>query len=322
MLGEAPYPWFGDVWDRFGQSLAQSRLGHAVLIVGPAGVGKLALAESASRALLCRERGLGRVSAPCGVCDACVQVERGSHPDLHRVEADDKTGVIGVGAVREICAQLLMTSQMAGYRVGLFPNVERCSVSAANSLLKTLEEPPPNVFMVLVSARPGRLPATIRSRCQVWRCPAPAPTQAAQWLREQGVQDADAALDRAGGAPLMALQVSGDPLSASLDAVLAATLTGQVSVAQAAKQLEPYGSEAVLSGVLMSIDTVLASGADHLASGLQIACFGGSRSARQLYAWRDAVLREFVRDRTGLNELATLERVLAAGRGEAPAAVT
>ncbi len=313
------YPWLDTVWEQFRVSKQQGRLGHAVLIVGPEGVGKRALAESVTRALLCRHD--DQQQRPCGQCPACVQVEQGSHPDVHRVEADEKTGSIGIASVRDTCAQLLMTSQMAGYRIGLFPDIERCSVSAANSLLKTLEEPPPGVFMMLISSRPGRLPATIRSRCQLWRCASPHPTQAVPWLASQGVADPESALALAGGAPLRALKADVGEVLSELDATLQAVMTGQQSIARAARLLEPHGSEAVLAPLLGLIDRAITTGMTAGPSGLQFACFGVTRTARQLYAWRDTVLREIVRDSTGLNELATLERALAAGRQEAPAAV-
>lgn len=322
MLSAPPFPWHGGVFSRFGDALSQGRLGHAVLLTGPPGVGKSALANAMVSALLCRERTNGAHSVfPCGVCDACVQCAEGHHPDVHPVESDEKTGSIGVTSVRDVCAQLHLTSQMTGYRIGVFADVDRCTVNAANSLLKTLEEPPAGVFMLLLSARPGRLPATILSRCQVWRCALPDAVQASNWLRDQGVEDPEAALERSGGAPLIALSGAAGELEARLQETLQALLAGQLSVVQAARRMEPDGAEATLAGCVRLLDQVLADGAHTFSSGLQIACFGVHRSARQLFAWRDVAVTEFARDRTGLNELATLERVFAAGRGEAPAAI-
>ncbi|MEM6988000.1 MAG: hypothetical protein AAF499_15855, partial [Pseudomonadota bacterium] len=81
-------------------------------------------------------------------------------------------------------------------------------------------------------------------------------------------------------------------------------------------------ADAVLAACIGAIDRVVTDQVQAVSGGLQIACFGVEKSARQLFAWRDVAVREFARNRTGLNELATLERVLAAGCGDAPAAVT
>jgi DNA polymerase-3 subunit delta' len=82
------------------------------------------------------------------------------------------------------------------------------NAAAANALLKTLEEPPPGTFLLLVSHQPGRLAATIRSRCQVVAAPQPSTAEGAAWLARQGIRDADAVLAQAGGAPLAAVALA------------------------------------------------------------------------------------------------------------------
>lgn len=319
----SPYPWLSTLANRFGESVAGARLGHALLLTGPAGVGKRELAHNMVSSLLCQRcASASSPTTPCGECPACVQCRECSHPDLHVVDQDEKAAVISVSAVRDLCAKLQLTSQMAGYRVGLFPDVDRCNEAASNSLLKTLEEPPDGVFMLLLSARPGRLPATIRSRCQIWRCPLPPACEAEAWLREHGVADPVTALRHAGGAPLIALDENVGELNSVLRSTLAEVLSRRTSVVQGAKALEKFGSDAVLAACVNAIDDLFIGQADALSSGLQLACFGVDRSARQLFAWRDVAAREFARNRTGLNELATLERVLAASCGDVPAAIS
>ncbi|MEM9604738.1 MAG: DNA polymerase III subunit delta' [Pseudomonadota bacterium] len=311
-------PWLEDTLAQFSGALSRGRLGHAVLLTGPAGVGKFRLADTLIATLLCRRRTDAAATAlPCGVCDACTQCAESQHPDVHTVEADEKTGSISVAAVRDVCTKLQMTSQMTGYRVGLFPNADRCTESAANSLLKTLEEPPADVVMLLVTARPGRLPATIRSRCQTWRCALPPNEVAEAWLRTQGVADPATALRHAGGAPLAALEENSGALDAALGPLLEGVVTGRTAVADAARQLEGFGADAVLAACVGVLDRVLINRVDDLSAGLQIACFGAEKTARHLFAWRDVAVREYARNRTGLNDLATLERVLSAGREDA-----
>ncbi len=81
---------------------------------------------------------------------------------------------------------------------------EAMNAAAANALLKTLEEPPPGTYLILVAHQPGRVPATLRSRCRRFPAPVPAPAAALQWLAEQGIAAPAAVLAQAGGAPLLA----------------------------------------------------------------------------------------------------------------------
>jgi DNA polymerase-3 subunit delta' len=96
------------------------------------------------------------------------------------------------------------TSQFGGYRVALIEDADKMPVNAANSLLKTLEEPGQNTLLMLVSSHPHRLPITIRSRCQSVRFPVPAESDAMAWLQQEKVANAETALKLAHGAPLLA----------------------------------------------------------------------------------------------------------------------
>jgi DNA polymerase III subunit delta' len=154
-----------------GRALASERLAHGWLLTGPPGIGKATLAFRFARALLA---GSGAVEARLRVApDHPVfrQVAQGAHPDLRVLEAerDPRTGrlrsEITVDTVRAATASLQMTAAAGGCRVAVIDGAETLNRSAANALLKTLEEPPPRTVLLLVSHRPGALPATIRSRC-------------------------------------------------------------------------------------------------------------------------------------------------------------
>jgi DNA polymerase-3 subunit delta' len=154
-----------------GRALASGRLAHGWLLTGPPGVGKATLAFRLARALLAGPDALDpHLSLPP---DHAVfrQVARGVHPDLTVVEAerDPRTGrvrsEITVDAVRAATAALRVTAGAGGYRVAVVDGAEFMNRSAANALLKTLEEPPARSVLILVSHRPGALAATIRSRC-------------------------------------------------------------------------------------------------------------------------------------------------------------
>jgi DNA polymerase III subunit delta' len=154
-----------------GRALRSGRLAHGWLLTGPPGIGKATLAFRFARALLAGPDAVDdRMSMPP---DHPVfrQVARGTHPDLQVIEAerDPRTGrlrsEITVDSVREATAALRVTAAAGGCRVAVIDGAETLNRNAANALLKTLEEPPEQAFLILVSHRPASLPATIRSRC-------------------------------------------------------------------------------------------------------------------------------------------------------------
>lgn len=190
---------------------ARAQWPHALLITGPRGVGKRVLALNFARALLCESPRAD--SFACGACASCHYIAVGQHPDFQLIEplAIDDDGeikvldAIPVGHIRSMRDWVQLTSHRHQAKVAVIVPSESLNTAAANALLKTLEEPPPATYLLLVSHQPGRLPATIRSRCRVLPAP-PADTQSAQrWLAEQGIAAPGAVLAQAGGAPLLAV---------------------------------------------------------------------------------------------------------------------
>lgn len=219
------FPWQDDLWKQL-QALT-ARQPHALLIHGPAGIGKLALAESYAQSLLCESEDSAR--APCGACEGCRWFAAGSHPDFRRLEpecmarraeaaedAEDPVPVatksakpsteIKVDQIRALDGFLNLRSHRGGRRVALVHPAEDMNPNAANALLKGLEEPPAGAFFLLVSHRPARLLATVRSRCVSVPVPLPNTGSSAAWLARQGGKDAGAWLALASGAPLQALE--------------------------------------------------------------------------------------------------------------------
>ena len=199
-------PWLAPAWETLAARIVAGTLPHAILLAGPAGLGKRAFATALEAALLCERR--GEDGHACGTCRGCRLVHAGTHPDLHRVsfalnDKGEPRAEIIVSQVRELGETLMKTSQFGGWRVATIQPAEALNPNAANALLKVLEEPPHGAVLVLVADRPDRLIPTIRSRCQRIDARFPPRDVALAWLGQQQVPaaDAEAALDLAAGNP-------------------------------------------------------------------------------------------------------------------------
>lgn len=199
-------PWLEPSCERLRAARVQQRFAHALLIHDAPGAGGSWLAGYAAQVALCELA----AQAPCGSCRGCLQFQAGTHPDYRFVtlEEDEKKGTakqIKVDQIRELIDELVLTSHGNGASVAVIDPAEAMHPSAANALLKTLEEPRAGVSLILVSSAPSRLPATIRSRCQRLNVPRPTRAAALAWLRaERGAGEWEAVLDVLGAAPLAA----------------------------------------------------------------------------------------------------------------------
>jgi DNA polymerase-3 subunit delta' len=209
----APYPWLESAWQRLLSTRA--RPAQALLLAGPRGVGKGALAQAWAQALLC-EAPLPD-GAGCGSCPACHWLETGAHPDFSLLTLQEKTNkegetklasAIEVDQAREAVDFVRLSTYRAGFRVVLVNPANGLNPAAANALLKVLEEPPLNTVFVLVSDQPRQLLPTIRSRCTRLDIGLPSRDSATEWLVSQGVDDASTLLALAGGSPLAAVNWS------------------------------------------------------------------------------------------------------------------
>ena len=206
-------PWLMPTWKLLAPRIGRGELPHAVLISGPRGLGKRVLADKLIAAALCEQR--GEQGFACASCRACQLLAAGSHPDrvLVTLELRDDGKVrsdILIEQIRALSQRLALSSQFGGLQLALVDPADRMNASAANALLKTLEEPSSRTIIVLVADDPARLPATIRSRCQRFEIKLPAQAEACAWLERSGL-DASLArrvLDASLGNPGLALQAS------------------------------------------------------------------------------------------------------------------
>ena len=144
------------------RAVASGDVSHAYLFTGPSGVGKTTLARALATALLCQGQG----EPPCGACRACHLVASGNHPDLHVLESGRIGAHVKIEQVRDLQHQLALTPVEGRWRVAILRRFEEATISAANALLKTLEEPPPYVLLVVLASDADQLLPTIVSRCQ------------------------------------------------------------------------------------------------------------------------------------------------------------
>ncbi len=175
------------VKERLRHLIKQGRLSHALLFAGPESVGKYLTAKTLAAALLCESE-----DAPCGVCRACRLVAEESHPDLIVVRAEKMN--IKIEQIRNMQKELSLSPYMADCRVCIIDEADKMAAVAANSLLKTLEEPVGNVIFILVTAKRYQLLDTIRSRCMLVEFSGLPYDELAGMLVRQGVGEKEARL--------------------------------------------------------------------------------------------------------------------------------
>ncbi len=170
------------------RALAGDQARHAYLFTGPEGVGKTTTALAFARALLCQRRASGQSDA-CGECASCRKVASGNHPDLTIIEPLKENGKqkfwITVNQLREAERLATLAPSESDHRVFIIPAMRRIKEGTANTILKTLEEPPPGVTLILIANEAGEALPTIRSRCQPVQFNPIAPDVIARALRER-----------------------------------------------------------------------------------------------------------------------------------------
>ena len=156
------WPIIGHQWaiELLTHGLQTHKLSHAYLFVGPDQIGKRTLGKALAQAILCTEE-----QAPCGTCRSCQLIERERHPDVQVIVSDGDR--IKIEAIREMQHLVSLSPVEGPYRIILIPDFDRATTSAANALLKTLEEPPSTVILILTATNVEALLPTVVSRCQI-----------------------------------------------------------------------------------------------------------------------------------------------------------
>ncbi len=174
------------------RALISGQARQAYLLYGPEGVGKLTLAQAFAQALLCQRRPLDS-SDPCGECVSCRKVAHHNHPDLALIEPEDGKRWLAIETVREMVRLASLAPTEGAHRIFIIPEAERIQERTGNALLKTLEEPPDDVVILLLATDPDDLLPTILSRCQLVALRPLAPAEISAALRERWSVAPDAA---------------------------------------------------------------------------------------------------------------------------------
>ena len=194
------------------ESITEGNLRHAYLITGPQGVGRRTLALRLAQAVNCPQP--LAPGEPCLTCHTCQKIENMQYPDLSVVQAERIGGTLVVDQVRELQRSLALAPYEAQYRVAVLLRFEEAHLSATNALLKTLEEPPSRVVLIITAESSERLPPTIVSRCEVLRLRPLSPATVEQGLQNRwGLPDDEAHLlaHISGGRPGYALNLHQNP---------------------------------------------------------------------------------------------------------------
>jgi DNA polymerase-3 subunit delta' len=171
-------PWFQDRYLDFHARIIAKTLHHGLLLSGGMGIGKAEFASGIAKSLLCLQP---TNHGPCGQCQSCLLDAAGSHPDIYLVQSEKQ---IGVDAIREVSNKLNQTAQISLNKVCIILEADSMTEAAANALLKTLEEPTPNTYLILVSNAHHKLLPTILSRCEKHALASPTTEQTKAWIKQ------------------------------------------------------------------------------------------------------------------------------------------
>lgn len=191
-------PWLQSIQNNLFTRLQGQQLHHGILLDAAKGCGEEYLLVSVAKALVCESK------SACGQCKSCSLFVAHSHPDIKWVKSDKPS--IGVDQIREVGDFVVSTSQLLGNKVVIIPDIQRLTESASNSLLKTLEEPNSNTYLLLSTTELQYVLPTIKSRCEKIRLSLPQAEQSLEWLHQKTDKTVNRqGLDAYSGSPLLYL---------------------------------------------------------------------------------------------------------------------
>jgi len=243
---ESEYPWHQSSWNKIANALSENHLPHALLITGNEGTGKKDFSEQLAQLLLCTSVIKNKA---CGDCPSCKTYLSNANPDFLRIGLLEDKQQISVDQIRQLSKFISYTRSYAAYRVILLNPTERMNKNAANSLLKSLEEPASNTIIILVATSLSDVIPTIKSRCQLLSLPTPNNNEAISWLKSRSIINPEELLEIAQGQPLTALNVSDDTIKSRLEFAkdISDVCTNKKSLTEIAKKWEKYEKYTILN---------------------------------------------------------------------------
>lgn len=204
-------PWLKAKFAELCSRAQANTLHHGLLIKGPNGIGKSQFALALSKVLLCKTEGV----EACSECQSCKLFNAQSHPDLHIIKSEKQ---IGVDLIRDAIQKMLSTAQLSGNKVLVIEKADSMTESASNALLKTLEEPTANTFLLLISNKPEHLLATVLSRCEKISINSPSVDDCRAWLNAQGQENVtDSVIKAYANSPYLILDALQNPDEVSFE---------------------------------------------------------------------------------------------------------
>ncbi|MGK0273611.1 MAG: DNA polymerase-3 subunit delta' [Cocleimonas sp.] len=261
-LSDQEYPWQEKTWQHFIKAKAQNQLPHAILLSGEEGIGKYSLAQRMAKSLMCINSFSADKDA-CNECQSCRTYESGANPDFKKITLLEDKQQIGVDQIRALSEFLNYSRSYNTNRVVILNPVERMNVNAANSLLKSLEEPSAHTVIILVTAKMNQLLPTIKSRCQLFTVTSPNRVETINWLEQyqdnnlknqQGINqtlniDPKLLLEISGTKPLNAIKLNQDDIDNRKHFFndLIEVINRNTSLTEIAKKWEKHDVETLLN---------------------------------------------------------------------------
>ncbi len=258
------YPWHKTTWQQFSHAYFKNHLPHAILIAGARGVGKADFSKRMVKSLLCHNP-VAETMQACGDCRGCRTLESGANPDFFNIQLLEGKQQIGVNQIRELSDFLPLSRSFNAYRVVLINQIETMNQNAANSLLKSLEEPADNTVIILTTDYLSKIIPTIISRSQILSLALPKKDVAIDWIKSQKPDFDDdfihQILEISSGSPLLALNTDQETLNSKIDFLsdIDSVAKQNKSITEVAKKWEKYDQSSLLNWQLIQVQKEIKS---------------------------------------------------------------